>query len=519
VTRSVRLAGIAAALAAGLLVLIDAAEPGARAANRGTLVVGVTRGDPDTLDPTLTTSFTAVVVLRAIAERLYDFDAKSRVVPELASALPRRSKDKLTYTIPLRHGLRFNDGTAFNAQAVVTTLERDLTLSGSARASDLSPIDTVTASGRYTVVIHLREPFTPLLTTLASNDGVVISPTQLAKLGAQFGTDPVGVGPFMFASRVAGDSITVTRSPYFTGRNAIHLDKIVFKNEPNAAAAVAALEAGDIQMLDSVVPTDLPALRHDGSVRLLTRHSLGWLGLAFNVGNKNGVGRPYGGLSTPFASSPSLRRAFEEAIDRKTLAKVVYAGAAVPDCTPVAPSYDRSVHCTPYNPDDARRLVAQSGFAKPTLQLVAPAAGAGPQLAQFIQAEEAAIGIDVVIDPVDTPTLVSLSNQGQFGAVIMAWTGSPAIDRNVFQFVATTGSRDVGGYSNPRLDLILGNARKAVRGTALRTLYRAAFRILLADRPWIWLNHPVVTAAVSSSVEGVQFLSDIQPRVAYASYR
>ena len=201
----------------------------------GVLVVGVTRGDADSLDPTLNAAFTPVEVFRAICLRLYDSDAKSRVVPELASALPTISKDKLTYTIPLRHGLQFNDGTPFNAQAVVTTLERDLTLPGSARASDLASIDNVTASGPYTAVIHLKTPFTPLLATLAANDGIVMSPTQLAKLGTRFGTDPVGVGPFMFDHRVVGDSITVIKSPYYAERTAVHLDKIVFKVEGSAA--------------------------------------------------------------------------------------------------------------------------------------------------------------------------------------------------------------------------------------------------------------------------------------------
>ena len=111
------------------------------------------------------------MIFRAIALRLYDFDANGHVYPELASALPTISQDKLTYTIPLRKGILFNDGTPFNAQAVVASLERDLNLPGSSRASDLSPIDTVTASGPYTVVLHLKQRFTPLLQNLATTKG------------------------------------------------------------------------------------------------------------------------------------------------------------------------------------------------------------------------------------------------------------------------------------------------------------------------------------------------------------
>jgi peptide/nickel transport system substrate-binding protein len=129
--------------------------------------------------------------LRTICERLYDLDAKGDVVPRLAAALPAISKDKLTYTIPLRHGIRFNDGTPFNAQAVATTIERDINLPTSTRASDFSPVDTITAPRPDTLVIHLKSRFMPHLATLATNDGVIMSSAQLSKLGTNFGSNPV----------------------------------------------------------------------------------------------------------------------------------------------------------------------------------------------------------------------------------------------------------------------------------------------------------------------------------------
>jgi len=490
------------------------------------LVVGLTRGDPGTLDPTLTPAFSAVVILRSICERLYDFDARSQVVPELATALPQISKDKRTYTIPLRHGIRFNDGTPFDAQAVEASLERDLTLPGSRRASDLSAIDTVTPAGPYTVVIHLKMPFAPLLANLATNVGIVMSPTQLAKLGGNFGTDPVGVGPFMFDHRNPGDSVTVIKSPYYYDQAAVHLDKIVYQDEPNAAAAAAALQAGDIQMLDSVDPSQLPALDHDSNVRLIKQTQLGWSGIQINIGDKNGVGNlPYAkSVGTPLSSSPLLRQAFEEAIDREALVKVVLAGEGVPDCTPIGPTspdHDPTIHCTPYDPQDAKKLVAKSGTPNPTVHLLVAADEVQTvQLAQFVQAEEAAVGIDVVIDSLDHTAVQAREQSGAFDAVIQGWTGSPATDRSIYQFVATDGSADLTGYSNPRVDLILANARKVKSGSkALRTLYHAALQIILADRPIIYLDHAFVFAAVASNVKGVEFLSDIQARVNLVQYR
>jgi peptide/nickel transport system substrate-binding protein len=512
------LAGVVAAL----VVASAAARRGGSGTYGGVLTVGLTRGEPDNLDPTTTGSVSTVDVFRTICERLYDFDARGRVVPELAAKLPVISSDKLTYTIPLRQGIEFNDGTPFNAAAVVTTLERDLTLPGSARLSDLSSIQAVTAVGQYTVVLHLIARFTPLLANLATNDGIIMSPTQLTKLGTSFGSDPICVGPFTFDHRVAGDNVTVIKSHDYYDQAAVHLDKIVFKVESDAPAAIAALQAGDIQMLDSVDPTLLPALQNDPNVRLIKRDSLGWHGIYINVGNKNGVGSPDASPGTPLASSSKLRQAFEEAINRTTYVKVVDAGAAVPDCTPIStasPDFDPNLVCTSYDPADAKKLVTQSGFPNPTVHMLIKNATASELDAQFIQSEEGAVGINVVIDAVDNPTFLARLQSGAFDTAINGWTGSPATDRNVFQFVATTGSFNYEGFSNPQLDLILANSRKASTRPALKTLYHAAFEILREDRPIVYLDSPVVYAAVATDVKGIEFLSDIQPRVAFAQYR
>ena len=506
---------------AALMVLLSAsAEPAASGRFGGTLVVGLTHPFPDSLDPSLNQSFSSVVVFRAIAERLYDFDAKGHVYPELASTLPSISSDRLTYTIPLRRGIVFNDGTPFNAEAVAVSLERDITLPNASHASNLEPVQSVDTAGQYTVEIHLKQRFTPLLQTLATNVGIVMSPTQLGKLGTSFGTDPVGVGPFMFDHEVEGSSVTVIKSPYYYDKGAVHLHKIVFQAADSGPSGVAALQAGDIQVLDSVNASVLPAIASDSGVHLIAADSLGWNGIQINIGSKNGLGKPYTNVGTPLAASPLLRQAFEEAIDRNALAKIVYDGAIVPDCTPISPTskavYDPSIKCTPYDPRDARRLVAKSGYTNPTVTLAT--SSSSTVLEEFIQAEEAVVGIHVVIKQVDGGTLNAYRVSGNFDVMTTAWSGSPALDQSVYQFFATTGSRNFGGYSNPRLDLILANARKATTPKALKTLWHAAFRIMLSDRPIIFLGHRIYTAAVSSSVKGVKFLSDIEARVEFAQY-
>ncbi len=490
--------------------------------NGGTLTVGLTAGEPDALDPTLARTFSGREVFLTFCEKLYDLNAKAQIVPQLASALPTTSKDKLTVTIPLRTGIKFNDGTPFNAAAVVTTLQRDLTLKGSARASEISPIDTVTAVGANKVAIHLKAPYSPLTAQLADRAGMIMSPTQLQKLGDKFAQNPICVGPFMYDNRVAGDTITVTKSPDYYNKKNVHLDKIVFKVENDASAAAAALKAGDLQALDGVASTELQGVEHTSTLRILKEIGLGYQGLTLNIGNKNGLLKGYSNVGTPIAANAKLREAFEMAIDRKAMSKIVFGGTVLPGCTPISPSsawYDPSVKCTPYDPAQAKKLVQQSGVSNPTVHLMVPVGTVALRQAQFMQSEEQSVGISVVIDSTDFVTSLSKADAGTYDTFQIGWSGRVDPDGNVYQFVATTGSQNDSGYTNPRLDLILNNARKAATEAARKTLYRAAQKIILNDRPLIYLYHPVTRAGLEKALKGVTMYPDTLLRVSFAQFK
>ncbi|MDQ6897648.1 MAG: ABC transporter substrate-binding protein, partial [Actinomycetota bacterium] len=133
--------------------------------NGGTLVMALS-AEPDKLDPALSRSLYSRYVFNAMCEKLYDVDQSAKIVPQLASALPTTSSDGKTVTIPVREGVKFADGTPFDATAVKATFDRNLTQSGTARKSELGPIDTVEATDAKTVVVHLKQPFAPLTAAL-----------------------------------------------------------------------------------------------------------------------------------------------------------------------------------------------------------------------------------------------------------------------------------------------------------------------------------------------------------------
>ena len=195
--------------------------------NGGTLTIALD-SDPDALDPSLARTFVGRMVFLDMCEKLYDLNAKLQIVPQLAASLPTFSADKKTVTIKLRTGIKFNDGTPFNAAAVKQSLDRHKSLKGSARASELSPVTSVDASGN-TVVLHLSDRYSPITAQLADRSGMIMSPKALDALGDKFATAPVCVGPFMFKDRVAGDHITLVKSPFYYNKKNVHLDTIVWK--------------------------------------------------------------------------------------------------------------------------------------------------------------------------------------------------------------------------------------------------------------------------------------------------
>jgi peptide/nickel transport system substrate-binding protein len=294
----------------------------------------------------------------------------------------------------------------------------------------------------------------------------------------------------------------------------------------NAPAATAALKAGDVDVFDDVTDVEVDSVRQDTSLRVLEAHQLGWQGLRINIGNRNGVASlPYANVGTPLAASPKLRQAFEEAIDRNAMNRVVFADHVEVTCTLIPPSnarwYDAlKVPCTPYDPKHARKLVAESGLPSPTVRLLVSNTTTRLRLAQFIQAQEAAVGINVVIDPADNATSLARERAGDYEMRIAGGvSGGVDPDARFTAQVATTGSANAGGYSNPRLDLILANARKATDFKARSTLYRAAQEIISNDRPIIFLYSPVTFAAVRTDVAGVRLTSDGSIDVVHARYR
>jgi len=457
-----------------------------------------------------------------MCEKLYDINKDLQIVPQLAARMPKVSSDGKTMTIRLRAGIKFNDGTPLNAQAVKISLDRDRTLARSARASELTPVSSVTTSGSRTVVLHLSAPFAPLTSLLADRAGMVMSPTQLSKLGNSFASNPVCVGPFQFVSRTAGDRIVLKKSNVYYNKSKVKLGGIVYRiiDEPNTMAVN--LRSHGIDVGDRLAATSLSSVRHDSSLRLIKAITIGYQGLTLNIGNKTGLRHPYANVGTPLAKHSGLRRAFELSLDRGTINRVVFNNLNLPDCSPISPVLkawrDPSFKCPKHNLALAKRLVKASGEKTPiSVNLMLGTDSVNAKLGAVIQSEAGKAGFKVNLQPTEFTTSLNRADAGQFDTFAVGFSGRVDPDGTTYGFIHTGGSLNDSGYSNKTVDRLMDGARASRKLAARKAAYYKAFKIVQRDRPLIYLWHPINYTGVSKKISGVQVFGDGLIRVAFAS--
>jgi peptide/nickel transport system substrate-binding protein len=218
---------IGAILIAGAPLASAQPVPGAG----GQLRIGI-RDDPDILDPTYSRTYVGTVVMTALCDKLFDFDARLNIVPVLATSY--EWTDTRTLVLHLRPGVTFHDGEAFNAAAVVYTLQRHLAAPGSFRRSEIGAMDHAEVVDGLTVRVVTKQPFSPFVAILTDRAGMMLPPRAAEAGGKDFGLNPVCAGPFRFVERVAQDHITVERFPGYWDAARIHYDRVTYRIIPDS---------------------------------------------------------------------------------------------------------------------------------------------------------------------------------------------------------------------------------------------------------------------------------------------
>lgn len=489
--------------------------------NGGTLTVALPEA-PDALDPTTAATYVGRIVFANMCEKLYDTGPGLNVVPQLAAAMPQITNGGKTYTIALRTGIRFNDGTPFNAAAVKTTLEHYLTDPQSARASELAAVKSVQVAGPSTVRLQLKYPYAPLTAILADRSGMVLSPRQLSKLGNNFAQDPVCVGPFAFKSRPSTDQIDLVKSKYYYGKAGVHLAGVNFTVVTQPQVEAANLQAGSVDVADALGPPQVTQLQHASGVKIDSVTSLGFQGIDINVANSNGAGKHGHTVASPLAQHPSLRQAFALTLNRDTINKVVFDGQYVPGCTPIPPvsPYAPHITCPGQNIAKAKQLVAASGVHTPVkVSLIVEAQNdEAAKLGTVIQSMAKPAGFAVSIQPTEFTTSLDEAAKGNYQMFQVGWSGRLDPDQNIEPDWNPASALNYTGADYPDVNALLAKETATTSKTARQAIFSQLCRTLLTHDNVIYLYYPKVVLGYRSDVTGIRYASDGLIRLKNAAF-
>lgn len=480
-------------------------------AQKKSIVVGLNQ-DPDILDPTLARTYVGRIVFAHMCEKLYEIDDQLQIQPQLAADLPQVTDGGRTVTIKLRPGVKFNDGTAMTAEAVKFSLDRHRTLKGSNRRSELDSVEAVEVVNPLTVRLRLKAPAAPLLSQLTDRAGMPVSPAAVQKLGDNFGTAPVCVGPWQFVERVAQDRIVLDKSPHYFDPAAANFDRVTFKIIPDDNVRLANVRSGDIDITHQVTPTDAAALKREGRFEVSSVTGLGFNSMTINIANKTGKTNPPGDLGTPLANDPRVREALELSLDREAIVQVVFDGQYTPGCTPIpsiSPFFDASRKCPARDVARARKLLADAGLAGGySFELMVVNNPQQRRVGEVIQQMAKEAGFNISLRPQEFASALNDSDAGKHQAFLIGWSGRVDPDGNIHQAQTCKGSLNATLACDERVDALLNRGREVTDPAQRKAIYREAIDLITTRRNVIYLYHPHYIAAHAKNLKGYRAVPD-----------
>jgi peptide/nickel transport system substrate-binding protein len=439
-------------------------------------------------------------------------DEKSRPQPGLASW---RNLDALTWEFTLRKGVRFHDGSELTAEDVVYSLERPLAITGSpgGYAAYVRPIVAKEIVDRHTLRLRTAAPRGALLQDLAE---VLIVSKKAAEgaSGADFdaGRAAVGTGPYRLVRFARGDRVEFARHDAWWGGR-LPWERVTLRILPADPARTAALLAGDVDAIEHVPPADLARLRKNPALRLA--QAVSWRTILLQLDQSRdappGVVTRAGQPGNPFKDL-RVRRALSMAINRQALAERVMEGLAVPAATVVSPSvfgHDPKLAPPPYDPEGARKLLAEAGYADGFGVTLA-----GPnnryindeQVLQAVAQMLSRVGVTAKVETMPLSVYFARARNREFGFALLGW-GSRAADLALRSLAATPdaarglGAWNWGGYANPALDAQIERSLATVDPAQREAAARQAAAIAAQDVAFIPLHYQMATWAMKRAID------------------
>ncbi|MGB8703172.1 MAG: ABC transporter substrate-binding protein, partial [Thermosynechococcaceae cyanobacterium] len=480
-------------------------------------------GDPVNLEPGNVTDGNSLIVQTQIYDRLLDFKPGTTDLQPALATQWSSSPDGTVWTFKLRQGVQFQDGTAFNAAAVVFNVQRwwDPShpqghrsagkvyeiwsqLFGGFKGDPNSLLQAVKTPDAATVQFVLKQPFAAFPDAIASGYFGIASPAAIQKAGPKYGTPgslAVGTGPFRFQEWRTGDRIVLTKNPSYWQPSLPKSDQVVIRFVKDPAARLAQLRAGQLDFTVDMVPDQQPEIKADPKLQAIVRPS-------FNVG--------YLGLNPSYKplADVRVRQAIAHALNRPAMTKAFWGGLAQTDdhFTPpiLAWSQFTALKGYAYAPSTAKQLLTAAGYPQGfTLDLwympVSRQSFPTPKaIAEAMAADLAAVGIRANLKTKDWAAYLSDRHKPPgYQAFMLGWTGDYG-DPDTFYYphFGPGGTSDIGNWKDESLWKLLATARAAGDREQRAKLYAQADQILNREVLRLPIVHSQALLAQRATLSG-----------------
>ena len=482
-----------------------------------TLIFG-RAADSYSMDPQNANEIETWRVTKNIYETLVEYDGQTtEIVPKLAKSW-KVSEDGKTWTFELQEGVKFHDGTDFNAEAVVYNFERMMDKEHPGHHGEFSvyrgmfngfkgegsSIEEVNAVDEYTVEFKLVEPQANFLQNLAMHAFAIISPEAIEKYGAKINENAVGTGPFKFVSWEQNDSIVLEKNEDYWVPELPKIDKLIYKVIPDNSARLTALKNGEIDILVSLNPSDLESVEADENLEVLLRPPL-------NVGylSINNTKEPL--------NNPKVRQAINHAIDKEAIAKTFFYGLAEP-VKNMLPSdswaYHDEIEDYEYDLDRAKELLAEAGHPNGFELDFSVTSNSRIYMQQPVKMVEAMktsleqIGIKVNIVQLEWAAYINQLRNGEHSIGLIGWVGDNG-DPDNFLYSMLSKNNAVKGaaqnhmfYINDEVSDLLMKAKSEMDEPKRAEMYKKVQELVHEDAPTVPLVEVKEPVVIQNYVKG-----------------
>ena len=460
----------------------------------GNLVV-VRLSDATGLDPHFITDIPSANVIHGkVYETLVTFDKDMNIVPSLAKEW--EPIDDLTWEFTLNEGINFHDGTPFNAEAVKVTLDRLLDpATGSPQKDKLGMISEVIVKDDTHVTIKLSQPYAPLLSILASNEGSIISPKSIKETPDQLATHPVGTGPFIFDSWKSGQEIKLNKNEEYWGEK-VKIDSVQFKVVPEDATRLAMIESGEAHISDQVPVTEIDRIDNSDSMKLFRTEGLAVEYVGFNT------------TKAPF-DNVKVRQAVSYAIEREAILDGVYNNVGTLANVAMSPKvfgYSKDVQPYPYDVNKAKDLLKEAGFDSGVkIKLLTNDRKERINMAEVIQSQLKGIGVEVEIQVMEYGSYIQEVDSGDHQMFIGGWgnaTGDGDYNQyNLFHSASVGSPGNHFYYQNSVVDKLIEQGRVEIDPSKREEIYKEAMQIEMDDAVYVPIRNYEHLAVYNPKVE------------------